>query len=351
MVGSAPHESGRTADACPPRGIGDFAPTAPWPMLHLRARLLRQLRGFFDTRGFLEVETPVLSADTVIDRHLDPFTLTLFDDPRQPQHGPTMYLQTSPEFHMKRMMAAGAEAIYQVARVFRGAECGPWHNPEFTLVEWYRRGDHLQAAMDLLDALAQTLLGQPASERVTYADVFDHHVGVNPLTASLEQLVMAARRCGYSATNDPHSPTDDLGALRDDSLHFLFAECVQPHLGTERPAIVSDFPASQAALAQIRPSPPAVAERFELFVRGIELANGYHELRDGTELERRQSVINQQRQADGKQPLPNHSRLLTAMQQGLPPCAGVAIGFDRWVMIASGATCLSEVIAFPISRA
>lgn len=323
----------------------DFLPTASWPNLRLRAALLRRVRSFFDSRGFLEVETPILSADVVVDRHLDPFCTTLCDDPRRPEVGRRLWLQTSPEFHMKRMLAAGAPAIYQVARVFRNAERGAWHNPEFTMVEWYRPGDDLQAGMQLLSELSEELLARGPAERISYARAFVQHVGIDPHAATGERLAAHAAHLGIAA------PASLSIEDRDAWLDLLLVERVQPHLGRRAPAILYDYPASQAALARVRDTEPPVAERFELYVDGIELANGYHELLDPRVLRDRNRRSNELRALDGKPPLPEESRLLIAMQSGLPSCSGVALGFDRLAMIAAGARSIDEVLAFPIERA
>ena len=388
-----------------------FRPTASWENLRLRADLLRRLRAFFDSRGFLEVETPILSADTVVDRHLDPFSADVSplssgegqgvrasrqseSHSPHPNHLPRgegtvkrrMWLQTSPEFAMKRLLAAGAGPIYQVARVFRQDEIGPLHNPEFTLVEWYQPGHGLDEGMQLTSDLCETLLSsrhtpcavcrpcwgdsctvapgvavqlppQPgangtrsvpatlAAERISYGEAFERYVGIDPHMADGRRLAAAARHQGIEA---PASlgPQD-----RDGWLDLLMVERVQPHLGVERPTLLYDYPASQAALARIRPGNPPVAERFELFVAGIELANGYHELLDPAELRARNSRVNAQRRADGKAELPEESRLLAAMEAGLPPAVGVALGFDRLVMLAAGAETILDVIAFPFDRA
>ena len=323
----------------------DFRPTANWDMLRRRAELLRRLRRFFEDRGFLEVETPVLSADIVVDRHLDPLAVTLYNDPRRPLAGATYYLQTSPEFAMKRLLACGAEAIFQVTHAFRAAERGPLHNPEFTMVEWYRAGDGLAAGMALLGDLAMHLLERGSAEVLSYREAFLRHAGVDPFDASVSELEAAARD-HHLAAADSFAQAD-----RDAWLELLLAEMVQPHLGRERPAILFDFPASQAALATVRGTDPPVAERFELFVDGVELANGYHELLDAEELAARNQHANRAREADGKQPLPAESRLLQAMRHGLPPCSGTALGFDRLAMVALGASRIDQVIAFPIERA
>lgn len=321
-----------------------FRPTASWDNLRRRAELLRRLRSFFYDRGFLEVETPVLSADTVVDRHLDPLGVILFDDPRQPQVGRQFWLQTSPEYGMKRLLAAGATAIYQVTRAFRGGEVGRIHNPEFTMVEWYRTGDDYAAGRALLSDLAATLLDRGLPEQLSYAEAFERYAEIEPHRATESQFAELARSRGLIAPG--FEPGD-----RDGWLHWLLAELVEPHLGRTAPTILYDYPASQAALAQVRPDDPPVAERFELYVDGIELANGYHELLDSKVLSRRTEEANRQRAADGKYELPAHSRLQEAMDHGLPACTGVALGFDRLVMVALGATSLAEVQAFPTDRA
>ncbi len=320
----------------------DWRPTASWSNLRLRAHLLRAVRDFFDARGFLEVETPILSADTVIDRHLDPFPV---DSGGLAGVAKRLWMQTSPEFAMKRMLAAGAPSIYQVGRVFRRGELGPLHNPEFTMVEWYEVGASVDDGMQRLSELSDALLGRGAAERITYADAFRRYAGVDPHAADSLELARVAETGGI--TIPASLSLDD----RDGWLDLLLVEWVQPHLGQDRPAILYDYPASQAALARIRTGRPAVAERFELYVDGIELANGYHELLDPQVLRNRNRSTNERREADGKDRLPEESRLLAGMEAGLPPSVGVALGFDRVVMLAASAACLAEVIAFPMDRA
>jgi len=310
----------------------DFLPTASLEMLRRRAALLKQVRQFFEERGFLEVETPLLSHDTVVDRHLDPLPVTLFSDPRRPDQGPRLWLQTSPEFAMKRLLAAFAGrgspdhaplAIYQITKAFRGGEAGRLHNPEFTIVEWYRVGDDYAAGMQLLADLAEDVLGRGDAERLTYREAFERHAGVDPLVDSLDDL------------------------QRD----LILTQQVEPHLGNSRPTILHDYPASQSALARIRAGNPPVAERFELYVNGIELANGYYELLDPAVLRDRNRFNNELRAADDKYTLPAESRLLAALDHGLPACSGCALGFDRLVMVATGAKSIQDVLAFPIERA
>jgi lysyl-tRNA synthetase class 2 len=246
---------------------------------------------------------------------------------------------------MKRLLAAGAEAIYQVSRVFRNGERGKLHNPEFTLVEWYRRGDDMAAGMRLLSEVCRALLQRGPAEELSYREAFTRFAGVDGLTASTTALAQVAQQRGLAMSRSA------AGEDRDAWLDLLFVELVQPNLGFDHPTILFDFPASQAALARIRPGDPPVAERFELFVEGVELANGYHELLDAAELRRRMAEANQQRAADGKPTLPEQNRLLAAMENGLPPSSGTALGFDRLVMVAAGARSIDEVVAFPIDRA
>jgi lysyl-tRNA synthetase class 2 len=321
----------------------DFRPTASWENLRLRARLLRRLREFFHQHGFLEVETPILSADTVVERHLDPFQTEVPHGSGRPSR--RLWLQTSPEFAMKRLLAAGGRAIYQVTRAFRLDEQGPLHNPEFTMVEWYRAGDGMDEGMQLTSDLCEDLLRRGPAERVSYAEAFQQHVGPDPHTADAGELKAAAQSRGIAV------PESLCLADRDGWLDLLLAECVQPNLGNSRPVLLYDFPAGQAALARVRQDDPPVAERFELYLSGVELASGYHELRDVAELRDRIERTNAQRRADGKSALPERSRLLAAMEAGLPAAVGVALGFDRLVMLAAGAKNLAEVMAFPFDRA
>ncbi len=319
----------------------DFRSTASWPILELRAQLLMQLRAFFATRNFIEVETPILSADTVIDRHLDPLETQL----AVPGGSQRLYMQTSPEFALKRLLACGGQRIYQITKAFRQGEIGPRHNPEFTIVEWYRVGDDYAAGMQLLSDVAECLLQRGAAERLTYREAFLQYVGIDPLRDSVEQLQAAGRDRGLVP------PESFASADRDAWLDWLLVELVEPQLGRGRPTILHDYPPSQAALAQVSLTDPPVAERCELYADGIELANGYHELLDPAVLMERNRESNALRVQDGKWPLSEHSRLIDAMRAGVPPCMGVALGFDRIVMLVAGVATIQEVIAFPIERA
>ena len=323
----------------------DFRATAKLDVLRTRASLLSRTRQFFDRRGFIEVQTPLLSADTVVDRHLDPIPVLLPADPRSLGEGRPMWLQTSPEFAMKRLLASGAEAIYQITPAFRIGEVGDQHNPEFTMLEWYRRGDSMVAGIALLSEFVTELLDLDSGNVRTVRAAFQQLAGFDPFACEPKDL---RRQCASAGLTWPESTSDDDW---DTWFDLLFSSLVQPDLGRGGFEVIHDYPASQAALAQIREGEPPVAERFELFVDGVELANGYRELLDPAELVARSEMANAQRILDGKQALPVDNRLLAAMKSGLPPCVGVALGFDRLVMLAVGADNISEVLTFPADRA
>lgn len=319
------------------QGRSDYGPVATPDMLRLRARLLGRLRAFFAAQDFLEVETPLASADTTVERHIEPVPVTI--------HGRSLWLQTSPEFAMKRLLTNGVPAIYQVTRAFRDGELGARHNPEFTIVEWYRTRDTMEQAMDFLGSLCQHLLATPLPQQLSYREAFQQHLDLDPFTVTDRILLKRI------AELDVTPPGDWRNMDRDSWLNLLLADFVEPHLGMDGPTILYGYPPSQAALAQVRPGSPPVAERFELYLNGIELANGYHELLDAQELVRRSQRSNQQRLGDGNQPLPETSYLLQAMEAGLPDCCGVALGFDRLVMLAAGVESIEQVLTFPFDRA
>jgi lysyl-tRNA synthetase class 2 len=302
--------------------------------LRRRAEMLARLRQFFADRGFLEVETPLLDDEIIPELHIEPFAVE-----------GKLWLQASPELHMKRLLAEGLPAIYQVTRSFRRGELGALHNPEFTLVEWYRAGDRMEAGVDLLDALCQHVAAAPPATHTTYADAFRRHAEVDAHRGTCDELAAAASRLGVSVPDS--FERDD----RDEWLNLLLAMRVEPQLGATGPELLVDYPANQAALAvtTTRAGGVAVAERFELYWRGVELANGYHELTDAAALRERLEEVNDRRAADGRPALPLPERLLAAMQKpGLPPCSGCALGFDRLVMLACGASMIGDVMASPV---
>lgn len=318
-----------------------WRPTAPLEALRFRAELMARTRAFFAERGVLEVETPLLASAPVTDPRLASFT-TEYRGPGAPSPL-TRYLQTSPEFAMKRLLAAGSGPIFQLGKAFRDGEAGRRHNPEFTLLEWYRPGFDHHRLMDEMDELLARTLGSPPAERLTYQEAFQRHAGLDPLSSPVAELRAAALGALGQAP--------ELGEDRDGWLDLLVSLVIEPHLGHGRPTFLFDYPASQAALARLRPDDPRVAERFEVYVAGVELANGFHELGDAAEQRRRFEADLARRAAEGQPEVPIDEHLLAALTAGLPPCAGVALGFDRLVMVARGARELAEVMAFPWDRA
>ena len=310
-----------------------FRPTASVKNLELRSKKLAQLRSHFAEAGFVEVETPLLSHDTVVDRHLHPVLVSI--------DGEDLWLQTSPEFAMKRLVASGMDAIYQITRAVRSGENGKLHNTEFTILEWYKVGQSYEAAREFLSSLAEAILGISPPEQITYQDLFKQFMDLDPINDSESLFTRRASELGL------HVPNTWETLDRDSKLDFLLADAIQPQLQS-RAMVVYDYPASQAALAA---SNGETAERFELFINGLELANGYHELLDAKELRDRNRDTNEQRLVDGNDALPEESRLLDAMDSGLPDCSGVALGIDRLMMIAAGTESIRDVIAFPMDRA
>lgn len=333
----------------------NWVPSADWAVVVQRANLLRDLRSFFDSREFVEIETPVLSHDTVVDRHLDPMSVHSAHSVSQapvsqaPDSQAPTWLQTSPEFGMKRAVAHYGKSVYQITRAFRKSETGRLHNPEFTILEWYQTPANYSDGMHLLSQLAESMLDRGPAKQVSYEDAFLSHTSLNPHSSSISELKRFARPPRQPGATGPQPP--DFGDDRDGWLDWLLSEKIQPELGTSQPLILYDYPATQAALAKIAPGPLAVAQRFELYVDGIELANGYHELDDAKALAQRTSEQNRLRQSDGSQPLPESSRLVDALASGFPPCAGVALGVDRLLMVKFGAERIQDVLTFPWERA
>ncbi|MBN7826101.1 elongation factor P--(R)-beta-lysine ligase [Bowmanella dokdonensis] len=319
-----------------------WRPTISIGNLRARARVLAQVRTFFAERDVLEVETPVLSNGTVTDEHLHSFS-TEFVGPGA-AGGKTLYLQTSPEYAMKRLLAAGSGPIYQICKAFRNEEAGRCHNPEFTMLEWYRPDfDHFDL-MDELDALMQLVCHTEKADRISYQQVFIDCLGLDPLTATLEALRTVAANLG-------HGELAEREADRDTLLQLLFCDGVERQIGRHVPCFVYDFPASQAALARLNPDDSRVARRFELYFRGLELANGFHELTDPLEQKQRFDQDNQKREVQGRPVRPIDPNLLAALEAGLPDCAGVAVGVDRLLMLAMDTQRISDVISFDVGNA
>ncbi len=317
-------------------------PTASLSMLRCRAKLLSDIRDFFAGRQILEVETPLLSQASVTDPHLHSFqTQYCLDNKKQQQ---TLYLQTSPEFAMKRLLAAGSGPIYQISKAFRNqGESGRYHNPEFSLLEWYQPGyDHHQL-MDEVEALLKKLLVCDPVQRFSYAEIFQRYLNIDPHQLSLKNVKQLTARLDLA--------TENLGLNTiEDYLNFLMSHIIEPQLPKQL-VFIYDYPVSLAALAKIRSDTTPVAERFEVYLNGIELANGFHELSDANEQRLRfQNDLNT-RARHGYSPVPIDEHLLAALTHGLPDCSGVALGIDRLLMLMAKANKLSEVISFPIQRA
>ena len=354
--------------------MNDWRPTASLEALRLRAGLLDTVRAYFREQGVLEVETPALAAAAVTDVHLASLevrvmggmaaantavanTATNLVAPR--------YLHTSPEYHMKRLLAAGSGDIWQAARVFRGEELSHRHNVEFTLLEWYRLGFTLEALVSDIDALLRRCLAAPRAAQgaplgparvLTHREAFLEHADVDSQTATLEQLLAAAELHLGTLPADLND--------RDTVLDLLLGMVVAPCLGRGEITYLVDWPASQAALARLRPATagtpgsvpasdvlPAVAARVEAYLDGLELCNGFEELTDATE-QRERFARDAARRAAAGLPVPAiDEHFLAALEHGLPPCSGVAVGFDRLAMLAAGTRDIRDVLAFPYDRA
>ncbi|GAA0479522.1 MULTISPECIES: elongation factor P--(R)-beta-lysine ligase [Tatumella] len=318
-----------------------WQPSAPVANLLKRAAILADIRRFFADRGVLEVDTPAMSQATVTDIHLVPFR-TRFVGPGASE-GRDLWLMTSPEYHMKRLLAAGSGPIYQMNRSFRNEEAGRHHNPEFTMLEWYRPHYDMYRLMNEVDDLLQQILECDSGETLSYQQAFIRCLNIDPLSADKDALVAVAASLG---AGDLAASEDDIDTL----LQLLFMLGVEPHIGQDKPAFVYHFPASQASLAEISTEDHRVAERFEVYYKGIELANGFRELTNGDEQRQRFEQDNRRRVARGLPEQPIDQFLLAALEYGMPDCSGVALGVDRLIMLALKATSLSEVIAFPVDR-
>ncbi|MBB6258024.1 lysyl-tRNA synthetase class 2 [Xanthomonas arboricola] len=310
--------------------------------LRLRARLNALIRDFFAERGVLEVETPVLSEAGNTEPNIDSFS-TRFSG-HVDAGAPVRWLRTSPEYPLKRLLAAGVGDCYELGRVFRNGEAGGRHNPEFSMLEWYRVGwDDRALAQETVELVrrALALVGCQAQVQVlSYRALFVQALGIDPLRDSIETL----RAPLHDIAIDPD------GLTRDDWLDLLMTHRLQPGFASDTLTVVHDWPASQCALARIRPGEPPVAERFELYLGAYEVANGYHELNDAQEQRARFMRDNAVRAARGLPQLPVDERLLAVLSQ-LPDCAGVAVGVDRLLMAMRGTTQIADVLAFAFARA
>jgi lysyl-tRNA synthetase class 2 len=299
---------------------------------------LARLRQFFAERDVLEVETPLLCSSGITDPSIEPLQVPLGVSLSQPR-----FLQTSPEYAMKRLLAAFGEPIFQITKAFRDGEAGPRHNPEFSLLEWYRPGvDHHQLMTEVADLL-RYCLGDRAVHKYSYRQLFQSRLQIDPFTASLDELEALARS---------HLDPGDLCGDRDMWLDLIMSHVLEPGLADQGMCFVYDYPASQAALSRIvADADVAIGQRFEVYVDGMELANGYCELTDAQEQRQRFAQDNELRRQRGQPERPLDEYLLAALEHGLPQCSGVALGLDRLLMLASQKTHISEVLAFAWDRA
>ncbi len=314
-----------------------WQPAADLGILRQRAGLLSTIRRFFSDRGVLEVETPQLCSHGITDPAIEPFIVADGAALARPR-----FLQTSPEYAMKRLLAAQSGPIYQIARAFRDGEAGARHNPEFSLLEWYRPGFDHHELMREVAALAEACLGARQVEKYSYRQLFLERLAVDPFTASVAELEAVVRS---------HLDPGDMAGERDLWLDLLMSHLLEPQLGAGTLCFIYDYPDSQAALAQVvSAGDVSVGQRFELYAEGMELANGYCELTDATQQRQRFERDNALRRERGQPERPLDEYLLAAMAHGLPNCSGVALGVDRLLMLMTGASSIQDVLAFDWQR-
>ena len=334
----------------------------PLQAARFRAESLRKVRDFFRDRNVLEVETPILSRGISLDCHIDVFSTQFHPDgyarrPRSPtatgtdsNEGERFFLQTSPEPHMKRLLCAGFPDIYQISKAFRNGEIGRRHNPEFTMLEWYRRGYTLDTLMDEVEEVCRLVAGPRPVLRKTYREAFTEALGADPLELTAESIPRLPALAGKI-------PDGHRFSAKADALDFALTHGVEPTFPVGTLVFIRDFPAEQAAQAQFLKDDPRLAHRFEVYAGGghrneipqkgsMELGNGYLELLDPAEYSRRFEAENDKRRTAGKPELPVDGNLLRALENGLPACAGVAMGFDRLVMLGLGSADLGPALSF-----
>lgn len=317
----------------------NWQPNASLEALRFRAEIIAKIRDFFAQRNVLEVETPLLGYSTATDPYLTSF-VTQFCDSNSSQ---SLFLQTSPEFPMKRLLAAGSGAIFQICKAFRNGEVSKRHNPEFTILEWYRPGFDHHSLMDEMDDLLIAILQCEHADRMSYQQLFEQYVNINPHHCDESQLLDSLKQNNIEISDT----TKQLD--KDGLLDLLLSHLIEPNLGLEKPIFIYDYPVSQAALARIREDEFPVGERFEVYFKGLELANGYHELSDPKEQYQRFLADNATRSSLSLQNIPIDDKFLSALET-FPQCAGVALGVDRLIMLAMQTIFIQDVISFAFER-
>jgi lysyl-tRNA synthetase class 2 len=324
----------------------NWQPTISLSMAQKRSKIIDSIRNFFKQRNVLEVETPALSQGTITDVNIEVFSCKYnYLASNHEQNYTDLYLQTSPEFAMKRLLAAGFGDIFQISKAYRDEGFGRYHNPEFTLLEWYRIGyDHFQLMDEVAELLVRILACQ-IPEKISYQQLFIDSVGIDPLVADKDRLITLLADKGK--LSDWMLKEDDIDLF----LQIILSELIEPFIGQSRPCFIYNFPKSQASLAQLCPDDNRVAERFECYFKGVELVNGFHELIDATQQKQRFEEDNLKRKQKLLETKPIDVNFIAAIQAGIPKCAGVALGVDRLIMLACNADHIKEVLTFPIDNA
>ncbi len=315
-----------------------WKPAATITALKERARILKKIRAFFDAREVTEVETPLLSEFSITDPAIEAMSVSYLYAAKQR----TGFLQTSPEFAMKRLLAAGMGDCYQICHAFRSDESGRFHNPEFTLLEWYRQNFDEKKLIAEIDIFLQAILKTDSAEKISYQSLFKKYLNLDPLLSNYKTV----KSCAEKYTSMVSELTS-----KEAYLQLLFCELIEPEIGTKVPCFVTDYPAEQASLARINTEDKRLSCRFELYFKGIELGNGFYELNNANEQYERFVQDNYNRKESGQSEISIDKRFMAALEAGLPDCAGVAIGIDRLIMLACDLQSIEEVMAFTISNA
>jgi len=322
-----------------------WSATMSWQDAQEKSKILNRIRRFFESRNVIEVETPLLCKSTITDIHLDPFSTTFSYGPNTHNLPVDLFLQTSPEYCMKRLLASGYDSIYQISKAFRHEPMGRFHNPEFTILEWYQIGYSQHELMQEVEQLLKLILRCDDAIYVTYQNVFIDNTGIDPLDTTISELVNYIEEVGK--ISDWLLKENKLEVF----LQFVLSEIIEPKIGLSTPCFIYDFPIAQASLAKPSDIDPRVSERFECYFKGIELVNGFSELTDFTEQENRFLKDNIERKEMGLEEREIDQRFIAALKSGLPECAGVALGVDRLLMLALKKSSIEEVMTFTVDRA